>query len=91
MAVYMDDAGVERRGRRWNHLTADTPQELHAFAASIGLKRCWYHSGARHPHYDVTDVQRDQAIVSGAIPVGRREIVAIARRLRDRRAGRSTA
>lgn len=25
---------------------------LHAMAADLGLKRCWYHSG-QYPHYDI--------------------------------------
>ena len=25
---------------------------LHAMAADLGIKRCWYHAG-RYPHYDI--------------------------------------
>lgn len=36
------------------HLVADTLNELHSFAEYIGLKRCWFQTALRHPHYDVT-------------------------------------
>jgi hypothetical protein len=31
------------------HLVVDPPSELHAVAASLGIKRCWFHKD----HYDV--------------------------------------
>jgi hypothetical protein len=36
------------------HVIADTLVELHAFAKSVGIKRCWFHYHPRHPHYDTT-------------------------------------
>ena len=49
MAVYVDDVNLQAEvpdGRRavrarWNHLFADTEEELRAFAAKIGLKAEW--------------------------------------------------
>ena len=36
------------------HLVADSLKELHEFAESIGLKRCWFHGLRKgHPHYDL--------------------------------------
>lgn len=36
------------------HLATDgSIEELHIFAQSIGLKREWFQSHPRHPHYDV--------------------------------------
>ena len=75
MAVYVDDARIPARvGRiraRWSHLYADSQDELHAFAASIGLKRAWFQPGkpiggkpSRLWHYDVTDAMRARAIAS---------------------------
>lgn len=26
---------------------------LHAMARDLGIKRCWYHSKASYPHYDI--------------------------------------
>lgn len=42
---------------------------LHAMAADLGLKRCWYHSGASYPHYDipklrVSEIQARCTVVS---------------------------
>jgi hypothetical protein len=27
--------------------------DLHTMAAALGIKRCWFHSTSKHPHYDV--------------------------------------
>lgn len=41
------------------HLISDTSlEELHAYAASVGIKRCWYHSGSSWPHYDIPKRKR---------------------------------
>lgn len=46
MTVYVDNfrrsARVGRNSERWSHLTADTVQELHEFAAKLGLHRDWF-------------------------------------------------
>lgn len=74
MAVYVDDmrlpARVGRIEARWSHLMADTDDELHAFAASIGLRRSWAQNpGTWKSHYDVTDSKRAQAIRAGAVAI----------------------
>lgn len=79
--VYVDDADVPRYGRGWFHLTADSLDELHAFAACVGLAARAFHRGARHPHYDITAAQRLKALRSGALPVSPREVVRIARQI----------
>ena len=79
--VYVDDAEVSKYGRSWYHLTADNLEELHAFAARIGLSARSFHRGARHPHYDVTAIRRLDALHSGARPVTAREVVRIARQI----------
>ncbi|SKM81422.1 Uncharacterised protein [Mycobacteroides abscessus subsp. massiliense] len=63
MTVYVDDmrmpARVGRLQARWSHLMADTDEELHAFAARLGLKRSWHQKpGTAISHYDVTDSRR---------------------------------
>ena len=30
-----------------------TRENLHTMAAELGIKRCWWHSGASYMHYDV--------------------------------------
>jgi hypothetical protein len=74
MTVYVDDmrmpALVGHVQARWSHLTADTDEELHAFAARLGLRREWFQPNTRRPeanHYDVTDALRDEAIRLGAV------------------------
>lgn len=91
MTVYVDDALIPARvGRfesRWSHLFADTPEELHAFAARLGLRRSWFQDpvvsgkprarlgsrAAENWHYDVTEAKRRQAIALGAVAVTWRE------------------
>ncbi len=70
MTVYVDDAAIMWKGKRWYHLTADTEAELHAFASAIGLRRDWFQMSATRPeanHYGVTDPYRDRAIAEGAV------------------------
>jgi hypothetical protein len=50
------------------HLTTDGPlDELHAFAARIGLRRRWFQNHPRAPHYDLTPGRRDEALRAGAV------------------------
>lgn len=87
MTVYVDDmrlpARVGRLDGRWSHLTADTAEELHAFAERLGLKRAWYQERSRPgaSHYDVTDGKREEAIRLGAVPETMEEGAARRRRL----------
>src|SRR5260370_18589497 len=82
MAVYVDDMNLQadvpdgRRAvrARWNHLFADTEEELRAFAAKIELKAEWIQDpGGRHAHFDVTAGKRQQAIADSAKAVTWRE------------------
>jgi hypothetical protein len=90
MAVYVDDAFCGEPGSwgRWTgggHMQADTLDELHAFAAKIGLKQSWFQSKPRRPdhdHYDLTQAKRDEAILSGAIPESTEDGAARRRRIR---------
>ncbi len=76
MAVYVDDARIPWRGRRWSHLVADAPEELHRAAERLGLKREWAQDKGRTLHYDVPDELRERAIELGlAEPITWRELV----------------
>lgn len=56
------------------HLTTDGPlDELHAFAARIGLRREWYQEHPLAPHYDLTPKRRTAALLAGAVFVPGRE------------------
>jgi hypothetical protein len=82
MAVYVDDAAIILRGTPRFHMTADSLDELHSFAQEQGIAKSSFHRGARHPHYDVTDVQRDKVLAAGAHAVRPRDIVRLANKLR---------
>jgi hypothetical protein len=71
MTVYVDDAVVHWRDRRWAHLMADTLDELHAFAARLGIPRRAFQDKASGAHYDVTAELREQAIALGAVAISR--------------------
>jgi hypothetical protein len=92
MAVYVDDFGMPAQvgglNARWSHLIADTKEELHAFAAELGLRRAWFQdpviSGkpkarpgsrlAENWHYDVTESKRRHALQLGAQPIEWRQL-----------------
>lgn len=82
MTVYVDDECIEWRGKVWCHMVADTPDELHAFAARIGLKRAWFQSNSVYPHYDVTLSVRVKALQLGAILADRKTLLVCARELK---------
>jgi len=100
MPVYVDDSSIPatvpngraRHASTWCHMFADTQEELHEFAARIGMKRAWFQPGRPRGdgtpsalwHYDVTAPVRRKAVKAGAIEVTWRESVAI---MRAREAG----
>lgn len=89
MTVYVDAAYIPWRDGRWCHLTADTQEELHAFAARIGLRRTWFQTCKRqcapagapcvHWHYDVNVGRRAAAVLLGAVEIDRDRMVALIR------------
>ena len=65
VTVYLDDWRQPARlgpvDDRWSHLVADTDDELHAFAARMGMRRAWFQDKAGRPHqahYDVPERAR---------------------------------
>jgi len=73
MAVYVDDARIPYRGMLMCHLWADTREELHTFAATLGLRRSWFQCPPRASweHYDICLSKRAEAVRRGAIPTDR--------------------
>lgn len=58
------------------HLVADTLDELHMFAAAMGLRHSWFQDHPRHPHYDLTTKRAaNRALAQGAILVTTRQLV----------------
>ena len=69
MTVYVDDVR-HRFGRMvMCHMWADTVEELHAFAAQLGLKRSWFQCPpkASWEHYDISLSVKAAAIRAGAV------------------------
>ena len=59
----------------WCHMVSDeSVEELHEFAATIGLKRKAFQSTSR-PHYDLRSSKRRLALSMGAQEVGMRDLV----------------
>src|SRR5260370_16145681 len=76
--VYVDDAIWNWHGLKWCHLLADDVDELHGFAARLGISRASYQGPPKTtaPHYDLTGFERARALALGAKPCSRQEIVA---------------
>ena len=88
--VFVDDLLQHGANGLWCHLWSDGPSdELHTFAASIGLQRAWYQDHADHPHYDLRPNKRRQAIAHGAKAVSCLELVGLIRNAREQRAKRA--
>lgn len=81
MSVYVDQADIPFRRMIMSHMVADTLDELHAMAASLGLRRAWFQPFS-FPHYDVAKAVRADAVSRGAIEVDHRGIAEVMRRLR---------
>lgn len=83
MSVYVDPLmgyhdsqianAAKKHGSQWCHLTADSLDELHQFAQSIGLKRAWFQPHSVMPHYDLTPGKRAIAVRNGAIEISMME------------------
>jgi hypothetical protein len=78
VSVYVDHAFAYGEWGRWSgggHLQADTIDELHEFAARLGMRRAWFQSKPARPendHYDLTQAGRALALQMGAIAEDRR-------------------
>lgn len=93
MSVYVDPEMAWPRSAAWpygavSHMYADTPEELHAFAELMGLRRRWCSDhtqpGSRLLHYDLTPRRRRMAIRLGALEVDRQHGLAHSRSKEER-------
>ena len=89
MTVYVDNARIPFGRMLMSHLQADTEDELHEFAARLGLRREWFQPGTRPEaaHYDVSVEKRELALRLGAVSETRREGSDRRRAVRERRMG----
>jgi len=72
MSILIDRPRWPWRGEYWSHLVSDTDlDELHRFAATIGVRRLAFQGD----HYDVPDSRLDRALGLGAKLVDSRELV----------------
>lgn len=63
------------RHKRWSHMVSTvSDEELHAFAARLGLKRAWHQHGS-FSHYDITPPKRERALQLGARSVSARALL----------------
>lgn len=65
------------------HLIADTLEELHEFAARLGLRRSWFQPHST-PHYDLTASKRAAAVALGAVELARHPFMLKLREIRER-------
>ncbi|WP_432522749.1 DUF4031 domain-containing protein [Kineococcus sp. SYSU DK006] len=73
MSVLVDTPRYPAHGRWWAHLASDTStEELHAFAAALGLPRRSFEGD----HYDVPADLVERAVAAGAQRVSTRELLA---------------
>lgn len=89
MTVYRSETrlcafeGKFRTYNRYAYLLADTDEELHSFAATLGLKREWFQGPPKHaqPHYDLLGEMIPKAENQGATLIKIRDFI------RNKRAG----
>ena len=70
VTAWVDSAIHKTSGKgrvKYCHLTADSVEELHAFAREAGIKRFWFHRSRKGvPHYDLNPENRKRALEAGA-------------------------
>ena len=73
VTVLIDSPVWPWRGRRWSHLVSDVSyDELHAFVqGELGIPRRAFQGD----HYDIPEDLYAEAVASGAVPVGARELL----------------
>lgn len=70
MTVYVDGMRAAYGRMKMCHMVADTPAELHAMAAKLGVRR-WFQNDASTPHYDICLSKRAEAVKLGAVEIDR--------------------
>lgn len=84
ISIYVDDAYIQARVKsgslhhssRWCHMTADSTEELVAFALRLGLQAKYLQfPGTWKEHFDITEPKRKKAVLLGAVEVSFRQRV----------------
>lgn len=66
------------------HLISDTSlEELHEFCSQNQIKKCWFHSSSKFPHYDIPKKKRKDFFLlnPSVLKVSSRDIVRILQKL----------
>lgn len=75
MPVYVDQAQNSYRRMKMCHMLADSLNELHAMADTIGIQRKWFQiSRSGVPHYDICQSKKKLALAHGAKEISRTEV-----------------
>lgn len=84
MTVYVDNMRAAFGRMIMCHMIADSDEELHAFAARLGLKRAWHQAPpkASNSHYDISLAVRAKAVTLGAVEITWRQTAFMCRRRR---------
>lgn len=69
MPVYIDGMNAKYGRMKMCHMIADTLEELHAMADTIGVQRKWFQNKASFPHYDICLTKRASALRNGALTI----------------------
>jgi hypothetical protein len=70
MTVYVDDMRAGFGRMIMCHMIADTDEELHAMALTIGVARKWHQAPPQHDsHYDIALSKKAAAIKAGAVEI----------------------
>ena len=72
--VYVDSLRQYPSGH-WCHMTADHIEELHQFAAKLGIPRRGFQNKGYKWHYDLDPLRRSRAIQRGAQQITSRDMV----------------
>lgn len=84
MSVYVDTARNKYHRMVMCHLMADSLEELHAFAAQLGMKQEWYQPVST-PHYDLSLARRAMALKLGAVEIDNKKVVELIQKYRTER------
>lgn len=80
--VYIDDC-VWTKGKTgretYAHMVADTYDELHEFAAKLGVGRHFFHKSSKYHHYDISSKFYEKAIEMGAEKVRSTQIISLSK------------
>lgn len=84
MPVYVDRAENAYGRMVMCHMIADSPDELHTMADTIGIARKWFQTPPKASfwHYDIAKSKRALAIKAGAIDCDRNTFVGHLKRIR---------